>query len=122
MNYIFVCLILALSILEASTQFYQDYRSQRKFMDEGFEYIRESPSFQYNTFSRYLYPRSRQTRRPSIYETYRPQRQYNSYGSGIMQSRGFLDEGMEHVQERGTVGDMHSLMSNPSLLMAALFA
>ncbi|VDI51988.1 Hypothetical predicted protein [Mytilus galloprovincialis] len=94
-----------------------DYRSQRKFMDEGFEYLRESPSFQYNSFSRYLYPRSRQTRRSSIYESYRPQRQSNSYGSGITQSRGFLDEGLEHVRERGTVGDMRSLMSNPSLLM-----
>jgi hypothetical protein len=33
-----------------------------------------------------------------------------------MFSKGFLDEGMEHVRERGTYNQMRSLMSNPTLL------
>lgn len=33
-----------------------------------------------------------------------------------MISKEFLDEGMEHVRERGTYNQMRSLMSNPTLL------
>ena len=33
-----------------------------------------------------------------------------------MFSKGFLDEGMEYVRERGTYNQMRSLMSNPTLL------